>query len=215
MKIFFSEWLEKRLLNPLPGESAQRKMMNVNRPDILLPENARHSAVLILLFPENDEISIALIERVADGSIHSGQIALPGGRMEKEDADLITTALREANEEVGLQKNEVAILGELTRLYIPVSNFIVQPVVSFAKIKPGLFPSDSEVARILYIPLRALFARKEKVDVKASGTHELVMHVNAYILEEHTILWGATAMILSELETLWNEFNVFRKTIDF
>lgn len=203
----FSNWMAERLAQRLPGETAQRKMMNINRPETaFLPAQVKHSAVLIILYREQDDINLVLIQRVNDGSIHSGQIALPGGRQEPEDASLEVTALREAQEEVGLNDNEVTILGRLTDLYIPVSNFLVQPIIGYADSRPFLNPSDSEVARILTLPLREVFRRKEQVNVQASATRELVMNVNAYILESNTILWGATAMMLSELEVLWDEY---------
>lgn len=203
----FSNWMAARLALHLPGEAAQHKMMNINRPSSAsVPEQVRHSAVLIILYKDEGDIHLVLIQRVNDGGIHSGQIALPGGRQDPEDASLEATALREAQEEVGLNAEDVTILGRLTSLYIPVSNFLVQPVVSYSDSKPLLHASDSEVARILTLPLREVFSRKEQVSVQASATRELVMNVNAYILESNTILWGATAMMLSELEALWNEY---------
>jgi 8-oxo-dGTP pyrophosphatase MutT (NUDIX family) len=203
----FSNWMAARLALQLPGEAAQHKMMNINRPSSAsVPEQVKHSAVLMILYREEGDIHLVLIQRVNDGGIHSGQIALPGGRQDPEDASLEATALREAQEEVGLSAQDVTILGRLTNLYIPVSNFLVQPIVGYADSRPLLHASDSEVARILTLPLREVFSRKEQVSVQASATRELVMNVNAYILESNTILWGATAMMLSELEVLWNEY---------
>ncbi len=203
----FEEWLQKRIQQNLPGVAAQNKMMPANRKRILPPENARQSGVLVLLYAENLSYNIILIERTADGSVHSGQIALPGGSKELSDADLVDTALREAYEEVGLEKESIDVFGPLSNLYIPVSNFLVQPILAFAKQKPTLEPDTAEVARILYLPLTAVFSRKEQVAVCTTGNSASLMHVNAYIIESHTILWGATAMMLAELEALWNEFN--------
>jgi len=203
----FKDWLEQRLKQPLPGFDAQKKMMNLNRPKVtVVPENARESGVLILLYPDRGEIHTVLIERTKDGGVHSGQIALPGGRKELSDIDIIATALREANEEVNLDPERVTVLGNLTDLYIPVSNFKVQPVIAYSKTRPELTPSDSEVAKIIYISLTDLFSSKEEVDVTASGTVSFKIHTMAYMLTPPAVLWGATAMILSELESLWEEY---------
>ena len=203
----FKDWLQQRLRLPLPGFEAQKKMMNLNRPRItIIPENARESGVLILLYPDQGEINTVLIERTKDGGVHSGQIALPGGRRELSDADINATALREANEEITLDPRHVTVLGNLTDLYIPVSNFKVQPVIAYSETRPKLIASDSEVAKIIYISLTHLFSSKDEVDVTASGTVSFKIHTMAYMLTPPAILWGATAMILSELESLWEEY---------
>lgn len=203
----FKDWLQERLKQPLPGFEAQKKMMNLNRPRTAgVPENARESGVLILLYPDHGAINTVLIERTKDGGVHSGQIALPGGRREPSDRDIIATALREANEEVALEAGMVTVLGNLTDLYIPVSNFIVQPVIAYSGNRPVLSASDNEVADIIHISLEQLFSNKEEVDVIASGTVSFKVHTLAYMLTPPAVLWGATAMILSELESIWNEY---------
>lgn len=209
MEQTFKDWLQDRLGMALPGLTAQMKMMNLNRPDIATPVNARHSAVLILLYKEGNTDTIILIQRSIDKGVHSGQIALPGGAQEKVDENLIATAIREAKEEINVLPNDIRVIGTLTSLYIPVSNFLVQPVIAYAESKPMLSPSENEVARILYLPLANVFERKELVAVRASHTRELVLNVNAYILEENTVLWGATAMIIAELEALWEEYKQY------
>lgn len=134
----FENWLTGRLSLPLPGYEAQRKMMNVNRPHIVpVPEQARQSGVLLLIYPEDTDLKLVLIERPKDGSVHSGQVAFPGGQKEKEDLNIIRTALREANEEINLDPDRVNILGALTSLYIPVSNFEVHPIVAFSPVYTG------------------------------------------------------------------------------
>lgn len=205
----FAQWLQQRLLQPLPGYEAQQKMMSMRRPRVTeAPLDARESGVLIVLYPQQDEIYTVLIERTKDGGVHSGQIALPGGRREADDIDIIHTALREANEEVALEDNTVKVLGQLTELYIPVSNFLVQPIIAFANEKPTLVASDAEVAQILHCPLQRLFANKQEVDVIASSSVTFKVHTVAYVPEDGLIMWGATAMIFSELEHLWNEYKL-------
>lgn len=202
----FIPWLKERLQQPLPGYEAQRRMMNINRPDSkITPPGARLSGVLILLYPDGEDMRMILIERSADGGVHSGQIALPGGKKEDTDETIIDTALREAAEEVALNAHKVEVLGRLSSLYIPVSNFEVNPVIALADEEPKLIPSEAEVARILRLPLSTLFGRKEMVHVQASGLN-LTIHTIAYMMDDDKFIWGATAMILSELEALVEEW---------
>jgi 8-oxo-dGTP pyrophosphatase MutT (NUDIX family) len=204
----FEDWLTQRLTRPLPGYEAQRKMMNVNRPHVNpVPDQARQAGVLLLIYPEDRDRKLVLIERPKDGSIHSGQVAFPGGKKEDSDPDIIQTALREANEEVNLNPHQVSIIGSLTSLYIPVSNFEVHPVLAFSPAYPGgLKPADAEVARILHFSFRDIFPQKEWVKVTASGFPGILLRTLAYKLTDAHFIWGATAMILSELEALWLEW---------
>lgn len=204
----FIPWLKDRLQQTLPGYEAQRRMMNINRPDTReTPPNARLSGVLLLLYPDREDVKIVLIERSADGGVHSGQVALPGGKKEDTDTTIIDTALREAAEEVALNAHKIEVIGRLSSLYIPVSNFEVNPVVAFSEEEPKLIPSEAEVANILHLPLSVLFSRKEMVHVQASGLN-LTIHTIAYMIDEGPFIWGATAMILSELEALTEEWKV-------
>ncbi len=203
-------WLQNRLQQPLPGYEAQRRMMSLHRPERLkAPDHARESGVLILLYPEADEIQTVLIERSKDGSVHSGQIALPGGKKEDTDTDIIHTALREANEEIRLSRNEVNIIGRLSPLYIPASNFEVNPVIGSCAHVPALLPSEDEVASILRYPLRYIFSHKKEVEVRPSGQPQLTIRTKAYLLSGNHFIWGATAMIFSELESLWDEWHSY------
>lgn len=181
-------------------------MMNINRPDVrVTPETARQSGVMLLLYPEGNDVQLVLIERTEDGGVHGGQIALPGGRKEDYDVDIVDTALREANEEVNLDRATVRVLGQLSSLYIPVSNFEVHPVIVVCDRKPELRPSEAEVARILYLSLAGIFADKDNVEVHPSGFPNMKIRTIAYMMNDTKFIWGATAMILSELEALWEE----------
>lgn len=202
------DWLRARLHKPLPGMAGQERMAARVRPmPDKIPDDARPSAVLILLFPQNEQLHVLLIKRVEDGRAHSGQIALPGGKQDPVDADLKATALREAQEEVGILSEEANIIGALTPLYIPVSNFHVYPFVAFAAEKPGYNINESEIAGVLEIPFEELFhhSRKTEADVISPAMPGVIRNVKAYKLADGTIIWGATAMILSELETLLEE----------
>jgi 8-oxo-dGTP pyrophosphatase MutT (NUDIX family) len=198
-------WLRERLKQPLPGLAAQERMMGrvVTMPRTV-PDDARPSAVLCLLFPMNDELHVLLMKRREDNTAHSGQVSFPGGSYDETDADLKATALREAQEEVGIMSADVEVLGALTSLYIPVSNFNVYPYVGFAKNKPQYNLSHAEVAYTLEVPLSSLLHadRKTLAEVTSPKFPGAIRNVNAYKLEDGTIIWGATAMIISELEAV-------------
>ncbi len=175
---------------------------------VKVPDNARPSAVLCLLFPLNDELHILLMKRKEDKRAHSGQISFPGGSYETTDADLKATALREAQEEVGIMSADVDVLGALTPLYIPVSNFNVYPFVGYSHDRPAYNLSHSEVSYTIEVPLSNLLhaERKTITDVISPAVPDVIRKVKAYKLEDGTVIWGATAMIISELEVLLEDF---------
>lgn len=202
------EWLRKRLQEPLPGLEAQAKMSSRSRPVYPeIPEDARPSAVLGLLYPVDNRLHLLLIKRVADGKAHSGQISFPGGKKEPTDATLVVTALREAQEEVGVMSDEVDVLGPLSTLYIPVSNFQVHPFMGFAKSRPVFTLSMREVDHVLEIPLDELIHPDTKTvtDIEIPSFSMVLRKVNAYQTATSGIIWGATAMIIAELETILEE----------
>jgi 8-oxo-dGTP pyrophosphatase MutT (NUDIX family) len=202
------DWLKKRLGQPLPGRTGQERMAARVKPmPDVIPSDARPSAVMSLLFPVEDELHLLFIKRTEDGRAHSGQVSFPGGKQDPIDADLKATALREAQEEVGIMPADVDILGELTPLYIPVSNFQVHPFVAFAKEKPVYNINQAEVRYIMEVSIAELFHSERKVmtDVVSPAMPGVIRNVKAYQLSDGTIIWGATAMILSELETILEE----------
>ncbi|HET8572825.1 MAG TPA: CoA pyrophosphatase [Edaphocola sp.] len=206
--IKFSEWLAARFAQPLPGKAAQVKMLPLDGPKRFpIPETTRKSSVLLLLFPEVGGWSLILIKRSADGRIHSSQIAFPGGKIEPSDSSVETAALREAYEEINLPAETVEILGRLSPLYIPASGFEVLPVVAYSPVRPpGLRPSEAEVAEIIIISLPGIIARKALRTVKSSSRPDRDLRAPGYLIDEEHFLWGASAMMLSELEALWLEF---------
>jgi 8-oxo-dGTP pyrophosphatase MutT (NUDIX family) len=182
-------------------------MTSRHRPLITdAPPDARPSGVLSLLFPDEQhtDLKLLLIRRVSDGTAHSGQISFPGGKHERTDADLRATALREAQEEVGLPAADVQILGALSPLYIPVSNFMVYPFVGFATARPSYLLSEREVAAVIEAPLSRLLHPQNKIitQVRPAAMPGLSLTVPAYHLDADAFVWGATAMIISELEAL-------------
>lgn len=202
------EKLRQRLQQPLPGLVAQERMMGrvVAMPPAV-PDNARLSAVLCLLYPEQDDLKVLLMKRKEDRTAHSGQVSFPGGRYEPEDISLQYTALREAKEEVGVEPDAVDVLGALSSLYIPVSNFNVFPYVGYLPQRPTFTLSQQEVSYIIEPPLSILLHDDRKIvtDVSSPAVPQLIRKVKAYRLDDGTIIWGATAMIISELEMLVKE----------
>ncbi|WP_439558979.1 NUDIX hydrolase [Dyadobacter sp.] len=200
----FTEQLTQKLKYPLPGETAHQVMQASSRLRLTFKPNARtrKSAVLILFYPHKNEIYFPLILRPAYDGVHSGQVAFPGGRYELADKDLVRTALREAQEEIGLRLNDVRILGILTELFIPASNFYVLPVIAAMPYRPDFYPDPREVEDIFEIKL------EEISDVNIIGSSDIQVrgeqvHAPHYMVQGYKI-WGATAMMISELLTVLN-----------
>jgi 8-oxo-dGTP pyrophosphatase MutT (NUDIX family) len=158
----------------------------------------RQSAVLVLAYPQVDgSLHLLLTKRTDTLRGHSGQVSFPGGSIDPEDKSHEEAALREAFEEVGLY-DKPRILGKLTDLWIPPSNFEVHPVVATLEHEPTLIANPTEVAKILHMPLSALLdpATKKSTTMDFRGTP---VDVPYYDVDGH-IVWGATAAMLSELE---------------
>lgn len=197
------EVLAKRLQGELPGTASQMKMV----PEIRRKEmekrkhgaDARRAAVLICFYPEeNGEIHFILIRRNEYDGVHSGQISFPGGRYEATDRDMIYTALREAEEETNIRMGEVEVLGKITPVYIPPSNFIVTAVIGWAQKKPNLIPDPAEVTEIMCISLKELSDPGNIQQRDISHKEYNIIDVPCFYIQGH-IVWGATAMILSEV----------------
>jgi len=202
----------------LPGKSAHLKMAPEHRVPTLIseaspPPGAIESAVLVLLFPQKRdnppveaweqvllEWDVLLIERTVYDGVHSGEIAFPGGKREKGDKDLIETACREANEELALKYEHVTVFGQMTPLYVPPSNHLIYPVLACACWEHELIPHPHEVQSYKKIPLHHFNPENSMpctIDIGKGKT----VKAPAYIYEGYSI-WGATAMILSELYQL-------------
>lgn len=198
------EKLRRKLTDTLPGLESHIKMAPEHRADELFKVNQddfnpRLSAVLIILFHEDEKLKIVFIRRSEYVGIHSGQIAFPGGRYEKSDEDLRTTALREVEEEIGIKADAVQILGHLTDLYIPPSNFMVRAYIGYLNEKPVFDIDDREVQEVLVLDFEH-FKHPDVIKVREFKTHNSKRLTNApYFDVEGAVIWGATAMILTEL----------------
>jgi 8-oxo-dGTP pyrophosphatase MutT (NUDIX family) len=197
--------LNYRLSLPLPGIQAQLKMAHLERrlnySQRSIPEYARMGAVLILLYEEDDHLKTCFIERTTYDGVHSGQIAFPGGKKEQ-DETLAEAALREAEEEVGVKTSDVMVLGQLTELYIPPSNFLVHPFVGAITYKPDFFPEPAEVAEVVEVNVDDLSDSRFRGEKKITLSNGTTVETPYFNLQGKTV-WGATAMIISEfLEVL-------------
>ncbi len=194
--------LAKALQGPLPGVEAQLQLAHPARTlQAPFGKTPREAGVLILLYAHDDEFFFPLIERTSHNpqDRHRGQIGLPGGKRETQDADIIATAVREAEEEVGVPRESIEVLGALSTLYIPVSNFNVSPIVATTSARPAWIPQSSEVARIIEAPFAALqHAEAVKHTDRTVGEGVRLKQV-PYFDVGGEVVWGATAMILSEL----------------
>ena len=205
MKSDFIRHIERQLQKPLPGYDAQAKMAHVSRTayEGEPPQDAMQAAVLALFFHKNHAWRLALIEResINVNDRHRGQISFPGGRRDDTDTDLSATALREAEEEIGAPTNKVKLLGPLTPLYIPVSNFHVHPFVGILEdISPLAFvPQAGEVKAVLDPTFEDFLnpANRYATNIRIGESLSLPQ-VPCFDIEGR-LVWGATAMILSEL----------------
>lgn len=193
--------LKIRLQEPLPGDEVRHIMSpslrfsgNWKLPD---PEKANYAGVLLMLYPHQGTVYTSLMQRNTDGHAHSGQISLPGGKQEPDDNHLIATALRETREEFGINDSEIQILGSLSRLYIPASNFWVLPSVGYLNSRPQFNPDRREVAAVIEVPLQLLQDERIIKTTTIKNSRGVVIEAPYYDIEGH-IVWGATAMIISE-----------------
>jgi 8-oxo-dGTP pyrophosphatase MutT (NUDIX family) len=173
-------------------------------PVSALKPNCRHAGVLVLLYPCDHELCLVLTRRTEQLESHRGQISFPGGGVHNGESPL-EAALRETEEEMGVPGSELDLLGELSPLYIPASDFCVYPLVAFAASRPHFVPSPHEVAQVIEVPLAHLLdpaARCEEMWPWQGAPRR----VPFYAVGEHKV-WGATAMVLCELLTLIRDFS--------
>lgn len=206
MKNIFIEEIREKLKGELAGQEAQYKMTHaVRRTYKPAPDNARIACVMCLFYEKNDEPHIVFIQRTSKNpnDRHGGQIGFPGGKEEEYDESHEAAARRETEEEIGVKGSDIDVLGALTPLYIPVSNFQVYPFVGYLNYEPIFDLQVEEVDAILEIPY-SHFLKKEirkKKDMRFSE-NVILKDVPFFDLGEH-VLWGATAMMMSDLlETL-------------
>lgn len=204
IKKFISK-LQTILRQELPGENAHLKMAPPNRQNILHLINNTSSAskagVLVLIYEKENELMIPLIKRTDYGGIHSNQISLPGGKAENKDENIAGTALREAREEIGIDLAKTKILGNLSDIYVTPSHFLVTPVIGYYIETPEFNTDPKEVDYMLPVSINTLTDRKTIQYKRVITSKNINTTVPCFYVQDH-IIWGATAMMISEFVEL-------------
>jgi len=203
-------FLKRQLKLELPGIQAQAKMSPILNSQKYREPSATHkvACVMALLHPKDEELFVTFIKRASShpDDKHAGQIGFPGGKFEEEDESLVMCALRETEEEIGVPTSDIEVIGELTSLYVFASDFMVHPFVGYLDYNPEYVPQVEEVAGIYEVPLRNLIDPAFKVSRKVKLSEGFYRDAPGYDIEGD-FLWGATAMISSELESVLGSLN--------
>jgi 8-oxo-dGTP pyrophosphatase MutT (NUDIX family) len=188
----------------LPSTSSHIKMAPLERIKILEEGyeneiNARKAAVMMLFYPKNGITHLLLIKRNTYPGVHSSQIAFPGGKVEESDLNLKETALRETYEEIGIHADKITVIRDFSSVYIPPSNFLVHPFLGLSETDLVFSLQEDEVAGIIEFPLSMLLDDRIIVTKTIETSYAKSIEVPVFQIEEHSV-WGATAMMLSELK---------------
>ena len=206
----FNEFLKyaPKILNvELPAMDAHRKMVPSNREELLRNTDftkitPKKAAVMMLFYPKNFQTHLALILRTSYNGVHSSQIAFPGGKVEPEDLDLSHTAIRETHEEIGVHPTNINVVRAFTEVYIPPSNYMVYPFFGYSQSELQFELQEDEVAGLVELSLVDFLDDKNVTTTTMKTSYAGSIDVPGFQMNEHFI-WGATAMMLSELkETL-------------
>ena len=193
--------LTATLLEDLPGEAAQFRMAPMARKRIsempLGDDSIRKAAVMIPLFKNLETDCLLLTVRSTYEGVHSGQVSFPGGKFDENENDPIQVALREMEEEVGIKAEHVQIIGKLSPIYIPVSKMHVQPVIAWVH-DANWMANRYEVAQLLEVPIHQLFQTNVIKKKRMEFSPGMPVEVPYFDIQGH-VVWGATAMIISEL----------------
>ena len=197
--------IKERLNHPLPGKAAQEKMLTRPKKSVNIPRFEQKeipAGVLLLLFPDNDNIHFFLTLRTETVDHHKGQISFPGGVQEHNET-LEHTALRETMEEIGIKPESISMIGKLTPLFIPVTGFEIFPFIGWSDNKPVTKAQDKEVKKIIVASISDLIDEQNH-KIKKTKIRNIPVSMPYYDLNGETV-WGATSMILSEFKTIIQE----------
>lgn len=192
---------------PLTGETSHFKMVPPFRKALIKEqkkaiENAKSAGVLALFYPDvNHQTRFVLILRKTYKGVHSAQVAFPGGKLEESDLSIQDAAVRETFEEIGIPIQDINVVKKLSQVYIPPSNFYVQSFIGFTENTPNFIKQDDEVETIIEVALSHFLDNKQLVDKKVKTSYNVEVEVPAFKLNNH-IVWGATAMMLSEIKDM-------------
>jgi 8-oxo-dGTP pyrophosphatase MutT (NUDIX family) len=192
---------------PLPAEASQFKMSPPFRRELITRykeamKDAKRAGVLAMFYPNtSNETHLALILRKTYNGVHSAQIGFPGGKFEDEDKSLKHTAIRETWEEIGVPKHQIKIVKQMTEVYIPPSNFYVQPFIGITNETPKFIKQDDEVEDIVEVSLSHFLDENNVSNKLVATSYTAKIEVPAYELNGH-VVWGATAMMLSEIKDI-------------
>ncbi len=216
MQQFFENIKQALAAKKYGGLATQLLMAPEFRKDEIANRDAakpsRESAVALLINPFAEELSIIFTKRSSALKVHRGQVSFPGGQMDKTDPDFEFTALREVEEEIGIKRGDIEVLGWLSNLFIPPTNFEVHVLVAYFKRKPVYVINPAEVEEVVEVPLQILLDKKNiksKVfSSSSSGDERQAPYYDVKGLE----IWGATAMILSEFLELVRTEEIFQSS---
>lgn len=200
----FIKYVPKIEKEKLLATEAHAKMAPLERISFLkemdyLEKEPREAAVLMLFYPKGKQTHLALIVRNSYPGVHSSQIGFPGGKVEIEDKDLAATALRETHEEVGISPEKIQIIKPFSKVYIPPSNFLVSPFMGVSHEELQFVPDFDEVKSVLELPLSLFLDERTITKVKMTTSYAVDIEVPAFMVEKY-VVWGATAMMMSELK---------------
>lgn len=200
----FIKYVPKIEKEKLLSTEAHLKMAPLERISFLkemdyLEKEPREAAVLMLFYPKNGQTHLALIVRNTYPGVHSSQIGFPGGKVETEDKNLTETALRETHEEVGISPDKIEVIRPFSKVYIPPSNFLVSPFMGISNEELKFIPDFDEVKSVLEFPLSLFLDERTITKVKMTTSYATDIEVPAFMVEKY-VVWGATAMMMSELK---------------
>jgi len=193
--------IKKNIYYKLPAAKAHAELMPTGRHLFDLKQKVlKQTAVCILLFPKDNLTFSVLIERTTYNGVHSGQIGLPGGKKEKNDKNLTETGLRETEEEIGVNKKDIKVIGSISELYIPPSQFLVFPIIAYMEYSPEFVIDKNEVKSLITYDID-VFLNGFELKTKEFSGHNYTIEAPYFDINGYSV-WGATAMILNEFRML-------------
>ncbi|MBC3757618.1 CoA pyrophosphatase [Hyunsoonleella sp. SJ7] len=207
----FLKLLSKIKNIPLPAETSHFKMMPPFRRELMKRQekaikSAKQAGVMALFYPKDDnKTHFILILRNTYKGVHSAQVSFPGGKLEKGDKSLEYTAVRETFEEVGVPEKDIEVIKPISQVYIPPSNFYVQPFIGISKNRPKFIKEEAEVEQLIEVELTDLLNASSLAMKRVTASYKIDIEVPAFKLNGFTV-WGATAMMLSEIKDLLQSY---------